>query len=180
VLLLPNQSVWILAPAMGGSTQIVVSGAFYGAGPTPTTIRMSGVDEGSLASLLDPTVGPGANDHVTLGGGFYLFALVPLMASLLGGRAAAAGSLRSTDRALRGAGAGLAFSVLMGASAWFSLAALPLVVIGLPVILPTSIRATMPSTAVLALVWGTVGGALGALSSPWPSSRAVDQAPEPD
>ena len=75
------------------------------------------------------------------------------------------------ERALRGAGAGVVFGVLMAVGAWFSATMFPLPVpVDIPGALPASIYATMPSTAVLALIWGVVGGVLGALSSRWLAS----------
>jgi hypothetical protein len=71
------------------------------------------------------------------------------------------------------------FGALMAAGAWFSATTLPLPLpmIGFPAVLPGSIQATMPSTAVLALGWGVVGGVIGALSSAWPDSAVADQEP---
>ena len=78
-LLLPDQSVWVLAPAMGGSTQVVVSSAE----PFPSTITLSGIDEGALGLFLDPTGELSGGGRIALGGGFYLFLLVPLAATSL-------------------------------------------------------------------------------------------------
>jgi hypothetical protein len=167
VLLLPDQSIWLLGPAMGGSTQVVV----FGAESFPGTVKMSGVDEGALALFLDPT-GEVGKGHVVLGGGFYLFLLVPLVATVLGGRRAASRAAGSAERVLRGLGAGAVFGVLMATAALFSAASLPLPLLGQFDVLPVSIHAAMPSTALLALAWGAAGGALGALSSGWWRSPA--------
>ena len=166
-LLLPNQSIWLLGPAMGGSTQVGI----LLPGESPTTITLSGIDGGPLGRFLYPSEAFNEHNRLALGGGFYLFLLVPLGATLLGGRRAAEGPLPMGERALRGAGAGVVFGVLMAVGAWFSATMFPLPVpVDIPGALPASIYATMPSTAVLALIWGVVGGVLGALSSRWPAS----------
>jgi hypothetical protein len=137
---------------------------------------MSGIDEGALGLFLDPTGERSDGGRVKLGGGFYLFLLVPLAATVLGGRRAAAGLRGSGARLVRGTAAGVVFGVLVGAAALFSGSSLPLPLLGQFDVLPVSIRATMPSTAVLALGWGMVGGALGAFTCRWPASHPQ---PEP-
>ena len=181
-LLLPDQSVWVLAPAMGGSTQVVVSSAE----PFPSTLTLSGIDEGALGLFLDPTGELSGGGRIALGGGFYLFLLVPLIATVIGGRRVAAASRDAGERLLLGVGSGVVFGVLMAVAALFSASALPLPLLGQYAVLPMSIRATMPSTALLALAWGVAGGALGALSGGWPRGAVTGHpaqeaaAPEPD
>ena len=78
------------------------------------------------------------------------------------------------------------FGFLMAVAALFSASALPLPLLGPYAVLPMSIRATMPSTALLALARGVAGGALGALSGGWPrglspgTPASEAAAPEPD
>jgi len=167
LLLLPDQSIWTLGPAMGGSATVVVSGAET----SPTRVTMAGIDEGALGLFLDPTGALSDGGHLALGGGFYLFLLVPLAATVLGGRRAAGGAKGSAERILRGAGAGAVFAALMTAAALFSASSVPLPLLGQFDVVPASIRAAMPSTALLALAWGVAGGSLGAVTSDKRRSR---------
>jgi hypothetical protein len=182
VLLLPDQSIWLLGPAMGGSTRVAVTGVER----FPSTITLSGIDEGALGLFLDPTGAFDGGGRLALGGGFYLFLLAPLAATVFGGRRAAAGARDVRERALRGLASGVVFALLIAAAAWFSASALPLPMSGGIQVLPVSIRPTMPSTALLALLWGAAGGVLGALTRRRPASGTagtVDQelaAPLPD
>lgn len=141
-LLLPNQSVWVVAASMGGTTEVAIDGR--GA----TAIRLgSGIARA-----------------------YYLLLSVPTVASLAGGRHAARGLASRRDRAIRGAAAGMVFTALMGSAAWFSWAVVPLVLPGV-IVGTVSIRAQMPSTMALAAVWGVAGGAAGALW-PWPRAKS--------
>lgn len=162
-LMLPAQSLWILAPSMGGVTEVGL-----GLGDRSRVV-LSGIDLGAGAATL---VEGSKHPRVPLGGGFYVFLLVPMVASVWGGRRAAAGSGSIDDAVVAGAGAGVAFAIVMGVAAWFSRAAVPIPP-RFPA--PVSIVPSMPSTALLALVWGVLGGTLGALSTRWIGARAVPQ-----
>jgi hypothetical protein len=161
LLLLPNQALWILAPSMGGSTEVSFGGR------DRSTVAIGRADLGSTAS----TIGGGvaAAPSIPLGGGFYLFLLVPAVATVLGGRTAGRTGARWIGRIGRGAGAGVAFAVFVAAGAWASGATIPIPALGWA---PVSIDAAMPSTVMFALVWGVAGGALGGLSSGFAAPRA--------
>lgn len=171
VLMLPAQSVWVLAPSMGGTAEVSV-----GAGDR-TTISIARADLGGGAAL---AVSRGPDDRrVPLGGGYLLFLLVPLLAVVGGGRRAAVGAAHPGARAARGAGAGVAFAALVTVGAWLSAASVPIPAFGLA---PVSIRAAMPSTALLALAWGVAGGIVGALTAGWAprgaATSAADHVPD--
>ncbi len=154
LLLLPDQSLWILAPSMGGSTHVSFAGA------DRNVVSIDRVDLGSVPRYV--IGGRAAGSSVPLGGGFYLFLLVPAVATVLGGRAAGDASSRWPRRGARGAAAGVVFAALVAAAAWGSAITVPIPAVGWA---PASIEVAMPSTVVLALAWGVVGGALGGLSS---------------
>ena len=100
---------------------------------------------------------------------YALFLLVPALACVLGGRAAAAGTKPMGERLVRGAFAGVVFAVLCGLAAW-----------GATLVVPTWANAlggsvslgTAPfTTTALALGWGVVGGLVGAAIR-WPERAA--------
>lgn len=171
LLLLPNQSLWILAPSMGGSTEVSL-------GPDDRSVVSLG--RANLSSTAVAVAGRGpAGASVPLGGGFYLFLLVPAVATVLGGRSAAGAGTGWAGRIGRGAGAGVAFAVFVVAGAWASSVAIPVPALGWA---PVSIRAAMPSTGLIALAWGVAGGVLGGLSASLGASRSVQAGvpvPEP-
>jgi hypothetical protein len=172
LLLLPDQSIWLLAPSMGGLTQVnlLLEGPLK-----QITISMTGITAVSTAT---PT------RRLHLDALAYLLLLIPATATVLGGRGGARPGTAIRARLLDGAAAGVVFALWVGLGAWLSRAVLPYPPRGLP---PVSIQAAMPSTALLALAWGVVGGALGAASTRrWPAAQpAVEPvqepaAPEPD
>ena len=158
-LFLPTQSVWILGPAMGGSTEIGLAGG------EPTRITLAGADLGALGRLLAPTRANDGRLHVALGGGFYLFLLVPMVATILGGRRATAGASGRARPLILGAGAGVGFAALIAVAALFGVLSAPFPVPNVGSLLIVNVRASMPSMAVLALAWGVGGGVLGALTA---------------
>ncbi len=162
-LMLPAQSMWVLAPSMGGVTEASI-------GPDDTssvTIRRAVLGRGAVA------FGPARADPIVLGGGFYLFLLVPLVASVLGGRHAGRGASNTRGRVALGAGVGVVFAAMVGAGAWASGASVPIPAIGWGLV---SIGVGMPSTVVVALVWGVGGGSLGVMTSRIGAQDPVDPA----
>jgi len=163
-LMLPNQSFLVVAPSMGGCTSL--------AGPGGT---LPLVCPGTLPALDDPALVPSvaragdapAPDPPTrsMPTGYWSFLLVPAIATLGAGRWAGRtwrGRSGGRERALRGAGAGVVFAVLVGAGTWMAG-----VDVGLKLndtSMPTSfaLGASPLETTLLALAWGMIGGALGA------------------
>jgi hypothetical protein len=167
LLLLPAQAMLSVAPVMGGSVEASIGE------DDVTTVSTSEIHLGRLARYLLARV-PGKS-RIPLGGGFHLFLLVPTVATVLGGRHAAARVSSTAGRAGAGAGAGVVFAVLVTAGVMLATASLPLGPYG---VAPVSIRASMPSTAVLALAWGVVGGTVGGLTAAVLRRRA-DPPPSP-
>jgi len=168
LLLLPNQSMWIVGPSMGGSTEIAFGGG------DPSIVSVDGVSLNTAAAAAAAVSEP----SIHLGGGFYLFLLVPAVATVAGGRSAGRTATGVLRRMGLGAGAGVVFALLIAAASWASAATIPIPALGWA---PVSVRTVMPSTVVIALAWGVLGGILGGVSAPLGTERR-DQAgvPVPD
>jgi hypothetical protein len=154
VLAAPNQSFFVLAPSMGGATNVGETGV----ASTATQVSLSKI--GAVAFGI-----PGLNGTYpdrALGGFFYLFLLVPVLATVGGGMYAARGQASTGRRLLFGAGAGVVFGGLVTLGSVFAALESPISLTQGPL----SLRTTMPSTALLALAWGIAGGAIGALFAP--------------
>jgi hypothetical protein len=170
-LLVPNLAAWVLFPSMGScvtlagkTSQCLLSyGHFPAGGP--------GRELGGVVGRLAPSVQTNAPSW------YLLFLLVPVLAVVVGGmRAADRGSASSrTEAAALGAGAGLVFAGLCSG----------LVFLGSISGLVMNLAATsagsgfrlgpdpVPSIA-LALVWGVIGGAAGAVvRGPSPSGAGL-------
>ena len=162
-VLLPNQSAMILAVSMGATAELSV------AGDAAVELDRSGVRTTSEAgSFLAAYVGADGT-RAAFPSWYALFLLVPALACVLGGRAAAAGTKPMGERLVRGALAGVVFAVLCGLAAW-----------GATLVVPTWANAlggsvslgTAPfTTTALALGWGVVGGLVGAAIR-WPERAA--------
>ncbi len=77
-----------------------------------------------------------------------------------------------------GLGAGVVFAIFVTLGVWMTRAALPFPPVWLTRL---TISAAMPSTALLALVWGVAGGALGASTAGWwPAEEPAEVAAEKD
>ncbi len=165
LLAAPNAAFFALAPAMGGAT--TVSGT-AGTRTLAASVRMSGL--GPVAFI--PPGGYPARDFGWI---FYLLLLVPLAATVGGGRFAAMGASRPGARAVRGAGAGVVFGMLISAGSAFAAVAAPLSRAQLPI----HVGVAMPSSALLAMAWGIGGGVLGALFAPQTAGVAPGEGAEP-
>lgn len=160
VLLLPNQSMWVLVPAMGGCDGLSgggVSASFLCYSKVPTTVSMSlgDLNSGSPAARADFETAPS---------GYYLFLLVPALAVILGGRYAAKKRARLRWEAVGvGAASGVVFAVLVAVGSWMASisARVSSPTAGIPEGASVLIGPGVLVAALLALVWGVVGGALG-------------------
>lgn len=170
VLALPNQSMWVLAPAMGGADELRFAGSeqtlvSYGATLTEIDGEVPSAGHQAPAVTTEP-----------LPRWYLLFLLVPAAATVLGG-ARAAQVARSLPGALAlGTMAGIVFAALVLAGSVLSTIAWRASVTAgdsLSVAAgPDAARA-----AALALAWGVAGGLVGALwrwsvSSTWPTGPA--------
>jgi hypothetical protein len=185
LLVLPNMAAWVLFPAMGscvglnGPLSICVLSYMHFPGDTEATIAGAS----NPASLNLPSAPAG----------YYLFLLVPLVAVVLGGMAAARRGRATSriDAALLAALAGVVFGLL----SLFSIILASISVKFGGNILAFGARGSfrigpdLTSGVLLSLVWGVAGGALGGL---WegralpqrvlaaPAPPAVPAGPPPD
>jgi hypothetical protein len=165
LLLLPAQTMLSLAPAMGGEVHVGVEGETEG------TISLRAIHPSRSIALLGDAAQGGAID---LGGAWYAFLLVPAVAAVAGGRRAGRSGRRPVGRAADGAAAGAAFALLVVVGCAFATTAVPFLGLGL---VPVRISAPIGTTAALALGWGVVGGALGAVGG---GGARSDQTPVPE
>ena len=172
VAVAPNEAIWALTPAMGGCLvargSVAVDLLCYGRFPTrveTVPVPISG-DDVVLLPFGDAEFGPAPRAYL-------LFLLVPALSAWFGGRRAAQRSGEHGRRAaLAGAGAGVVFAGLVGATSVLST-----VTIGYGA--PFGAEGTsgwlflgpdVTAATLLALAWGVAGGALGggSVRSTWP------------
>jgi len=163
----PNEAVWVLAPSSGACDAVA-------GGPNLDVLCYGRFPHG-LESIIQPVVGGvpvSGGPDLDLGrapAGYFLFLLVPALATTLGGRAAAARArLKGREAMPIGAAAGVPFAAVAfvscllasvtvtytssfversGGSLWIGPEPLP--------------------TTAFALMWGLAGGAIGAATMGW-------------
>jgi hypothetical protein len=170
VLALPNQSMWVLVPAMGGC-----DGA-YGGGAASVSLDFlcyGHFPRGDRTTQLSPggrlfTTQVGGLPTLPLGFGtapavYFLFLLVPAATVLAGGARAGRGAGTQRDGATDGALAGVVFGALVGLGAWLAGVGITAGggVFGFHVAVRGSIGPRIVSAVLFGLVWGIVGGAAG-------------------
>jgi hypothetical protein len=147
LLLLPNQSVWILAPALGSCDSL--SG---GSSLTTTVCFRTFTLRGGWGELV---FGPPRQTHLPFP--FVLFALAPVIATVVV-------SARSTTS--RGAAArvadGMASGAVFATLVWLAAIASRISIVDATGQALISAGPESATTGLLALVWGIVGGAIGA------------------
>jgi len=161
VLLLPNQSLWVLVPAMGGCDGLSgggVSSTFLCYSKVPTTVSMNpeGLTSGTAVVQADFAKAPS---------GYFLFLLVPALSVVLGGRYAAKKRAQLRWEAVgMGAASGVVFAALVAVGSWLASvsAGLSSPTGGIPANASVLIGPGVLAAGLLALVWGVVGGGLGA------------------
>jgi hypothetical protein len=159
-LLLPNQSMWVLVPAMGGCDGLSgggVSATFLCYSKFPTSVSVS--TDGSNGDAL--TV---RTDFATAPTGYFLFLLVPALSVVLGGRYGVRkrARLRSESIAI-GAASGAVFAVLVAVASWLASVSVSLssATGGIPGNSSVLIGPGVLIAGLLALLWGVLGGAIG-------------------
>ena len=152
-LLLPNISVLVLGTSMGATTTLTVG--THGA----VTLTTDGVDaNGAAGAFVLAVAGVARSDVIRFPWWFEALAIVPGVATILGGRAAAADADNAIERTIRGAASGIVFAALSVVAAWAASIAVPAWWIsGESVSLGASLRAV----GALGLAWGVLGGAIG-------------------
>jgi len=161
-LLLPNHAFMVLAPSMGACVSLEGAAATI---PVLCPGRLPVLGEGLSATLRAASRRAAVPPRRTMPAAYFLLIAVPALATITGGRWAARHA-DGRERLVRGAGAGIVFGVVVGFGAWATCIAFRSFSFG-PVPVPT---------AMLGLVWGTVGGTLGAV---WPAAQEEPGTPEP-
>ena len=167
VAVAPNEAMWALVPSMGGCT-----GAYPGdCDPVRFLCYRRFPNEIALPSL--PVVGapPGQPARSVFGTApwpYFLFLLAPALASVLGGMRAAERAAPSSARGAiaLGVGSGAAFESLVVAVGWLASvrAEVDWVTGGVPEASGgVRVGPGLVGGALLALAWGALGGALGAV-----------------
>jgi hypothetical protein len=160
VLLLPNQSMWVLVPAMGGCDGLSgggVSASFLCYSKVPTTVSVTPEGLTSDAPVVQA-------DFAKAPSGYLAFLLVPALSVILGGRYAARKRARIKGEAIAmGAASGVVFAVLVVLGSWLASvsAVLSSPAGGLPANASVLIGPAVGAAGLLALLWGVVGGGLG-------------------
>jgi hypothetical protein len=147
LLLLPNQSIDVLAPSMGGATELELNGGV-------TRLTVGGISPGGGIGLLADW-GP---EGVDFPPGYLLFLAVPAIATVMGGRRAAEDAVSRRERAIRGAIAGIVFAALVAVGM-----AMATIVVSGSTGWQGRLGPALPSSALLALAWGVVGGTAAGL-----------------
>ena len=158
LLAVPNAGIAAGAAAMGGSVSLAAlertcSLVSYSAFPQGVAVEVPSAPATGTCPLpveLGPAPLP-----------YFLFLLVPLVATLVGGRLAAqrAGSVTRADAAATGAAAGVVFALMFLVLAWASRFSTEVAASFLRFEL--AVGAELVSGVLLALLWGAAGGALG-------------------
>lgn len=147
LLAFPAQSALLLAPASGSCLEIVGDGPMFDLCPW----RLVASGPAGEAFLPQPLL---------LSPWLWLLSAVPFMAAMVGGRRAVIGAPITRGRAAGlGVAAGMTFALLAIVGGWFAVPQLSPLVIPLPNV---SVHPEWIRTAITSLVWGVVGGCLGA------------------
>jgi hypothetical protein len=171
VLVLPNQSIWVLVPAMGGCDGVQtqnVSTTFLCYWRYPKQVSIGPVTPGGIIGGTPPV----RTEFGTAPLGYFLFLLVPALAVLLGGRYAVRKRARfATETMGVGALAGVVFAILVLIGAWFASlsGSVSVSVAGLSVHRSVHVGPDVLTGGLLALAWGVIGGGLGG----WLSGRGL-------
>jgi hypothetical protein len=150
LLVLPNQSLDVLAPSMGGSTELDLEVG----GARLTLGGISGLQGVGLITGWGP-------EGLVFPRYYLLFLAAPGVATVMGGRRAAEGTGGRGERAIRGAIAGAVFAALVAVGS-----AMATIALAGSTGWRGRLGPALPSTVVLALAWGVVGGIAGAIVSP--------------
>jgi hypothetical protein len=147
LLALPAQSALLLAPAAGSCVEIIGEGPMFDL--CPWRLVVSGpAGEGYLPQPL------------SLSPWLWFLSAVPFVAAMLGGRRAVTGAPSTGGRAVGlGVAAGVMFAFLALAGGWIAAPQLFPFLIPVPQV---SVHPEWIRTAIAGLVWGVVGGGLGA------------------
>ena len=168
-LLLPNQSVLVLATSMGATTTLQV-GATDALDLTWRGIHANG----SAGEFLAAIAGSADLQVARFPWWFAGFILVPFVATVLGGRSAGVDATSVGQRVLRGAVAGPVFGVLCAVAVWAATITVP--TWGLSRFGSISLGTPPLIAGAIATAWGVVGG-IGGAAIPWPARFSAGARP---
>jgi hypothetical protein len=156
VLLLPNQAVWVLGPAMGGCDEVVVNGRripFLCLWRMPATLPVDVAEEGIVG--VEPAYRRPPR-------GYLAFLLVPLAATIAGGLRAGRGASSTGAAVLLGSASGLLFAGLVATAIAFSRIDMHATggFLG-ETTLRLGLGPELLRGSALAAAWGITGGAVG-------------------
>jgi hypothetical protein len=154
-LLLPNQSAMLLSVAMGSPVELTAATV------EGTSVSLTGIDVGNYDVLLGLAPEQGRVDFPT----WYLaFALIPLVATIAGGRRAGEGARSPRERTTTGALAGIVYAAIVTTTVGFASLVIPFLtgLFGGS----TRLGPDLGRTFGVALLWGLVGCTMGALVAP--------------
>jgi hypothetical protein len=167
----PNEAAWTLVPAAGGCDVVRGSDAV-----DLLCYRRFPELGGEAIELLDPGAPPPTSTFGSAPAGYLLFLLVPVSATVLGGRyAARRRAVAGRSGAAVGALAGVAFAVILGATALLA---------GVSLVYGATVGEQggggslwigphVPTAMLAGLVWGVLGGALGGATAGVRSAAAT-------
>lgn len=168
-LLLPNQAMWVLVPAMGACDEIAVDGQrtpflCYWRVPTDLSVALR---DGSTPLSVSPAFRPPPR-------GYLAFLLVPIAATVAGGVRGARGTGSMRTAALAGAASGLVFAGLLAAG--IGLARIELQATG-SLLGASAVTVEMGPEVVrgtlMAIAWGLAGASLGGAVSRYIARRGA-------
>jgi len=161
----PNEAIWTLVPAMGGCDGVrgSASAEFLCYWRFPTSV---GTTVQPLSGGRGVPVPHGGATFGTAPGGYFVFLLVPAVATVLGGRRAAERQRRAGRSAFAtGAAAGVTYALLVAATALLST-----ITVGYGAAFGRdasegwiALGPNVVTGTLLALVWGVAGGVAGAV-----------------
>ena len=168
-LLVPNGSVLVLATSMGATTTVAV-----GADGAIAVTREGVHANGAAGQFVAAVLGANGTEIARFPWWFAGWLLVPLAATVIGGRIAAAGIARRSERVARGAASGLVYAALCAIAVWGASITIPGWGVGRSEVV--TLGASPVIAGALALVWGLVGGAIGG-AIPWPPALSRRERP---
>jgi hypothetical protein len=167
-LLIPDQSVLVLATSMGATTTLRI-----GPNGAVDLTRAGVVANGSAGEFVAAIVGSPDLELARFPWWFAGFLLVPLAATSIGGRKAGADAPSIGERLIRGAAAGIVYAGLCVIAVWAASITVPTWGIGR--FGSIAIGASPLVAGALAVAWGVLGGSVGA-TIPWPAALSAGPA----
>jgi hypothetical protein len=153
-----------------GATTTVAVGADGAIAVTREGVHANGAAGGFVAAVLGAD-GPEIARFPWWFGGWLL---VPLAATVIGGRTAATGIARRSERVARGAASGIVYAALCAIAVWSASITIPTWGVGRSEVV--TLGASPLIAGALGVAWGVIGGAIGG-AIPWPPGLSGRERP---